>query len=359
MRKSFLTLFFAFLFQIINAQVTNSVLNTGDWYKFSVDTTGVFKIDKNLLQRIGISTNSLNPKKIHIYGNGGAMLPVLNSDDRYDDLKENAIFIEGENDGSFDNSDYILFYAKGPHDWDVNTVNDNINHQQNIYSDEAYYFITVNDVDGKRIQQKTAVTTTSTLNITTFNDYTFYEKDEINLIAAGTQWFFNDDFNIDNTQEFKIPFSNALENSNIRVNVRGVSTSSSPSSMAIMVNGANASALSFSGATTNTSAITREASTSILNFADVITISITYNNNGNPSARAFLDYIEIIGQKNLIANGNQFSFRSFEQANTTGTVNYQIENNLNIFQIWDVSDPLSPEIIQNESSGNNFTFKDN
>jgi hypothetical protein len=33
----------------------NSVLSNGTWYKFAVDTTGVFKIDKNLLQKIGIN----------------------------------------------------------------------------------------------------------------------------------------------------------------------------------------------------------------------------------------------------------------------------------------------------------------
>ncbi len=106
------------------------------------------------MQQIGVSTSGLNPKKIHIYGNGGTLLPVLNSDFRYDDLQENAIYIEGENDGSFDASDYILFYAKGPHDWEVNTINSNAQHRQNIYSDKAYYFITVNDVDGKRIQKR-------------------------------------------------------------------------------------------------------------------------------------------------------------------------------------------------------------
>ena len=69
-------------------------------YKFAVDTTGVFKIDRAFLQQLGISTNNLNPKKIHIYGNGGQLLPELNADFRYDDLQENAIFIAGEEDNS-------------------------------------------------------------------------------------------------------------------------------------------------------------------------------------------------------------------------------------------------------------------
>ena len=42
--------------------VNNSVLSGGTWYKFRVDTTGVFKIDKKLLQEIGISTSGLIPR---------------------------------------------------------------------------------------------------------------------------------------------------------------------------------------------------------------------------------------------------------------------------------------------------------
>jgi len=359
MRKQFLTLFFSFLFQLIAGQTNDSVLSTGDWFQFSVDTTGVFKIDKNLLQQIGISTNGLNPKKIRVYGNGGDMLPVLNSEDRYEDLQENAIFIEGEADGSFDNGDYILFYAKGPHDWEVNATNSSATHRQNIYSDVAYYFITVSNEDGKRVQQKASITTASSVEINIFDDYTFYEKDEKNIIAAGTQWFFNDDFNIENTQNFKIPFPNAVPNAAIKIVVRGVSTSINSSSMAVDVNGESAVTLTLSGINGATMAAAREVAVSIPNSENLIEVSITYDNGGNPSATAFLDYIEVVGKKQLIADGNQFSFRSFEQANTTGVVTYQIQNNSNIFQVWDVSNTLEPQKILNEATDATFSFKDN
>ena len=343
------------------AQVSSSVLASGDWYKFSVDTTGVFKIDKNLLQQIGISTNDLNPKKIHIYGNGGNVLPVLNSDFRHDDLQENAIYIEGEADGSFDNSDYILFYAKGPHDWLINTTTKSASHRQNIYSDEAYYFITVSNEDGKRIQQKTNVTGSATEVITTYNDFTFFEKEEKNIIAAGTQWFSNEDFNVENTQNFKIPFPNAIKNEDINIEVRAVTTSVVSSKMAVKVNGVDAFNLNFSpvNPASLTKANTSERNTTIKNSTNLIDISLTYDNGGNPSASAFLDYIEITGKKNLIANGNQFSFRSFNQVDAAGVVEYEVKNGSNINQIWDVTNHINPKVITNEDAGSNFKFKDN
>jgi hypothetical protein len=361
MKKLILLLLFISLKQISFSQVTNSVLASGDWYQFSVDTTGVFKIDRNLLQQIGVSTSGLNPKKIHIYGNGGTLLPVLNSDFRYDDLQENAIYIEGENDASFDASDYILFYAKGPHDWEVNTINSNAQHRQNIYSDKAYYFITVNDVDGKRIQNKVENTNNSSAQITVFDDFIFQEKEEKSLFAVGTEWFYKDDFNILNSQNFKIPFPNAAANTNINVRVRGVSNSIKSSSMKVDVNGVEAYTLNYLAVNSSslTKAFSTEKSAQISNNSSNIEITITYDNNGNPSANCFLDFIEVTGKKQLKFSDFQFSFRSFEQANSAGTIEYNIENGNAAFQVWDVTNSILPQNITNQDTGNNFIFKDN
>ena len=359
MKRLFLFFFVVSFVQLINSQVTNSVLSQGDWFKFSVDTTGVFKIDKNLLQQIGISTNNLNPKKIHIYGNGGSLLPELNSNSRSDDLIENHIYIEGESDGVFNDNDFILFYAKGPHDWEVDPTNQTAKHRQNIFSDKSYYFITVNNNDGKRIQNKTPITSPSSLQITSFDDFIFYEKEDVNLFAIGNQWF-GEDFSIESTRSFKIPFSNASINSDISVKVRTVSTSTVSSSMDVKVNGQNLYSFTIPSVNPNslTKAFAVERTASIQNSSNLLDVSITYNNGGNPSAKAYLDFIEIIGKKVLNVDAKQFSFRSFEQANATGIIEYKIANASNVFQLWDVSNSLKPEIITNNNSGADFIFKD-
>ena len=105
---------------VSNAQkdfVSSSVLKPGSglWYKIHVTNDGIYKIDKQFLENCGINTSGLNPNSINIYGNGDGLLPVDNSLPRTDDLAKNAIFINGDTDGSFDDSDYILFYARGPH----------------------------------------------------------------------------------------------------------------------------------------------------------------------------------------------------------------------------------------------------
>ena len=350
---------FIFLSIVSYGQVTNSVLANGNWYKFSIDTTGVFKIDRAFLQQLGISTNNLNPKKIHIYGNGGQLLPEFNGDFRYDDLQENAIFIEGEDDNSFDSNDYILFYAQGPHSWDVNPTQGTVNHKQNIYSDKSYYFITINEDDGKRIQNSSRVNGPANIQITSFNDYVFYEKEIINLFAAGKKWL-GEDFSVDNELLLEIPFPNSVLNEPVNIKVRAVAVSELTSSMQIKVNSQDLFNLNFSASTSSGNlASDRIQSSDHTITSSTIVFNLNYNNGGNPSARAYLDYIEVSGKKELTANDFQFSFRSFEAANTAGIVEYQIQNSQNIFQIWDVTDPINTTNINNESTSGPFSFKAN
>jgi len=59
--------------------ITNSVLSQGEWYKFYIDTTGVFKLTKSFINSLGINTNNVDPRRIKIYGHGGSMLPLENA----------------------------------------------------------------------------------------------------------------------------------------------------------------------------------------------------------------------------------------------------------------------------------------
>ena len=64
----------------------HSVLKDGDWYKISVSENAVFQLTFSDLQTLGINTNNLNVNSIRLYGNGGGMLPRLNSKFRYEKI---------------------------------------------------------------------------------------------------------------------------------------------------------------------------------------------------------------------------------------------------------------------------------
>lgn len=339
---------------------SNSVLATGIWYKFSIDTTGVFKIDKGLLQKIGVSTRNLDPKNIRIFGNGGNLLSMANSTPRYDDLKENAIYVEGEADGSFDDDDFILFFGKGPHSWKIDDVDfKKTKHVNNIYSDKAYYFITVDLGSGKRIGQKSEIVQSADEQITTYQDFLSYENDDINLFANGQQWL-GEDFSFKETQSFSFNFDNLDNTKEITLRLRAAAISYTNTSMTASINGTNMVNLKFNALSGSSFALARPAEEDgSQNFnQENLNVEITYNNNGNPSAKAYLDYIEILGTKNLIANNKQFSFRNVQTTDENRVYEYQIQNKSNIKQLWDVSDFINPKnVVDLSSSGNDFIFK--
>ncbi len=343
-----------------NTTVKNSVLAEGSWYKFTIDKTGVFKIDKDFLQKLGIDVNAIDPKNISIYGNGGAMLPLKNSDFRHNGLQENAIFINGENDASFDSGDYILFFASGPDSWDYG-INQNLNstkHNFNIYSEKAYYFLTIGSSNGKRISTQPAISESSNATITNFDDFVFYEKDEVNLFAAGQQWF-GDGFNIENIRSYSIPFDEIDNSAPIEVRVRGVAQSSSVSKMDVLVNNQNLFEINYGAISGLNKAVANENSGSLTGSGNEVEVNINFNNNGNPSATAYLDYIEVLGKRKLTAKDDQFVFRNFNILNASGVQEFSITNANKIKWIWDVSNPLNPYIVENQSSNTNFTFKVN
>ncbi|MET2985538.1 type IX secretion system sortase PorU [Aureibaculum conchae] len=343
--------------------VKNSALSQGTWYKFAIDTTGVFKIDRSFLQSLGVNTNEINPKNIKIFGNGGQLLPQLNSDFRYDGLQENAIFVKGEDDNSFDNNDYILFYGEGAHSWDIVPSQPNQSrHINNIYSDKAYYFLTVDNGAGKRITNATEITTAATQTITTYNDYDFIENDNTNLFANGQQWF-GKDLSFENTTTKIFQFENLDTTEPISVRVRGVAISSTSSSFEVKINGQNLMTINIPAIPSTpgnlTLAIPREGLQTTTVGSIPIEVEITYNNNSNPSAKGYLDYVEIIGVKKLTANGKQFAFRNFDALSNPSIIEYQIENNNNIYQVWNVTDHINPQIVLNQSSSGQFSFKSN
>lgn len=338
--------------------VTSSVLNTGTWYKIAIDKTGVFKIDADFLNSIGIQTSSLNPRKIRVFGNGGAMLPELLSQPRKEDLTENAIYVAGENDGVFNENDYVLFYAQGPISWSLSDRN-SISHKQNIYSNYGYYFINVDSgTDGKRISNQAVINNSKTIDVTTFTDYLLHEKELFNYIRVGRKWF-GENFTVNNEQGFTFNFPNIVNTTPVLVkgnfSAKSVSTSSFYS-----VNYNNINVFNSSITSSGKLAFRDVKGTgSFTPVNDNIVLNVQWNNNGDLSALAYLDYLEVIADRNLTATGKQFGFLNFNSKTTGEVLEYQISNDNDIDFIWNVTDHTNPKrVIDTDINTSSFKFKE-
>jgi hypothetical protein len=334
--------------------ITNSVLASGDWYRFYIEKSGVYRISKDFLQQLGINLNGINPKKIKIYGNGGKMLPLTNSSFYPDDLTENAIQIQGESDGVFSSEDYILFYGQGTSNW-----NEESQTYLNLYDTKSYYYINVQGDDGKRILDMSQPASPNTITITSYDDYQIHEVDEKNIAQVGRQWV-GESFEINNNQEFTFDFPNIDASIPVNLNVFLASAAYTPTSFKVIANGQDVGTVSFASLSTRSeiqyfnNRLTNTPFTGSTN----IKIQLTYNNNGVPGSKGFLDFIQLKAKSKLQGFGKQFHFQ-YDLANSSlGVISYNFTNASSISQIWNITDIYNVTKTEN-NNGNAFSFKAN
>ncbi|WP_047547940.1 type IX secretion system sortase PorU [Psychroserpens sp. Hel_I_66] len=332
--------------------IVNSVLSSGQWHKFYVEKSGVFILNKSFLNSLGVNTN-VDPRTIKVYGNGGAMLPLSNSEPAPIDLQQNAIRFVGEEDGVFNDNDYILFYAEGPTEYNQES-DTNIN----LYSNKSYYYITTQGNFGKRIQLLNQPEDEPNLSIDTFQDYQFHEVDENNLGKIGRRWF-GERFDVENEQTFNFSFPNIISTvpAKVRVLAAGVSETTS-SNMQVVVNGNLEGTMNFSPVDDPTLAFGSSVVNDVTISSSEVAVKLIYNNNGNPSTQGYLDYISIEATRQLIFEGNQFVFKNKDVALSSGVVEYSLNNTSNVQEVWDITDKYNVKAVLNSDQNSTINYKD-
>ncbi|TRX35475.1 type IX secretion system sortase PorU [Flavobacterium sp. ZT3R18] len=335
--------------------LSNSVLSTGEWFRFYIEKSGVYKISKSFLQDLGLNLNGLDPKKIKIYGNGGKMLPLSNSTFYPSDLTQNAIQIQGENDGVFDADDFILFYGEGTDNW-----NDESQTNLNLYDSKSYYYVTVQGDNGKRIPDMAKPSGGITLDLTTFDDYRFHEVDLVNIAHLGRQWF-GEAFDITQDQEFSFDFPTIDATIPVKISASLSSAAYTPTSFKVSANGSDIATVSFSALNTNSETQYFPGylpSGSTFMGSSNIKIKLAYNNNGVPGSKGNLDYIGLIAKSKLQGYGKQFRFQYDLSSSSLGIVNYSISNAAAISQVWDITDIYNVTKVENANQST-LSFKAN
>ena len=322
---------------------TGSVLASGEWYKMSVTQDGIYKLDVAFLTSMGINTSTIDPSSLQVYGNGGGMLPQPNSAPRLDDLVENAVFLSEDGNGIFDNNDYILFYGATPNPWSYNAVTNVYTHEYNLYSNQNYYFLTFGQETGLRIANQNSVAGTLQ-TLTDFDEHVYSETDMYNVIDSGREWY-------------GFQFSPYIPNLNTAFNVTGLVPSTNVrlasaimgrsyvgTQMVYKINGANLGTQNIpalSGASHAPLGVNASTSynfdASLVGGSSNLTVGMTFT-NGNASAIAHANYLELTFFKTLSIYGVQTFFRSSKSIAQPSTT-YSLLGTDGTEMIWDITDP--------------------
>jgi len=339
----------------LNAQY-NSVLSSGDWYTFSTNSNGVYKISYNDFSSLGINQENIQIDNIHIFGNGGGMLPYLNSDFRHDDLVENSIQIyDDNNNGIFEDNDYLLFYGQSPNTWTYDSISGNYSFNQHLYSEEVYYFLNISNYNNKKITSK-QVTSMHSTEIDEFQDFFCYENENENLISSGRLWF-GDRFSSNESKTFSCDFQNLRTEFPLHIKTVVAARSLVPSNLNISINNSLIENLSISNIISTPSTEYAKLVTSENTFysnSDNLNIELSYLSFDN-GAQMWLDYIEINAKRKLKISNSLLEFRNPNI--NSNIIKYKLESSNNV-EIWEITNPLNPKKIITEFGSGLITFKD-
>ncbi len=334
----------------------NSVLSQGSWYKLGITQTGIYQIGYNDLVSMGINPATLNPAKIGIYSRGGTMLPEANSAVRADDLPENTIEVTGQNDGSFDKGDQIIFYAQGPVNWQYDSYNQIWEHTSHLYADTICYFLTTDGGTGKRISLKESSAVSETDIVDSYDYYTFYEENNLNLLKSGRQWF-SQIFDVITNRSF--PFNIPALAAGGQVKVRSVTAASSTyaSSFEFSIgsqtwDAAHSPISSYKDSPVASSAT---AYASLQSVALPLKIDVHYNKTTATGA-GYLDLLDVNARCDLRFTGGQLDFRD-SRFGIGHAAKYRVSDAAGKAKIWEVTDPFKVAAINAPVEGNDLVFK--
>ncbi len=318
-----------------------SVLASGNWNKVAVKEDGIYKLTYSQLREMGI-----DPTKVSVFTKTAGMEPTMIAD-YVDDLKEIPIYDAG---------DYILFYGQGTTTWEYNSAKDIFEHDQHLFWNENYYFITSDVGEAKRITLKSELSGTVTKNYTTYVDYDYYEPDEYNIVKSGREWFSQPVLSggkISHTLSFN--------------NITSTEAKATVSVLAESVTSDNFLTINVNGEQKEKITLSSTGSSSTRKYANCKTSTYTFIPNGNDFniemsyscsenlGKGYIDYFTVEAESEIKINNNYLIFRN--KATEDNYVSYKIENATSQTKIWDVSDIFNIKEIPSTFSGGISTFK--
>lgn len=352
-----------FLSQVTAQRVykSNSVLASGQWYKISVKEAGIYKIDISFLTNLGINATNLSSSSIRLYGNAGRMLSESNNGLWLDDLIENAIFVADGGDGILNGSDYILFYAPGPDKWIKDTINHRFSYQKNLYSDSAYYFITIGGT-GKRI-------TISQFNsppnktITDFSGRYCHELDTVNFLSSGKEWYgeeFMDAPGKSLTRKFSLNIPGMLTSTPVVLQTNCIARSAGAASrFDIKVNNQPVGQIPVDAVAQGQYApFAMQAESVVSSNVSQASLDIEYSYlPGSFNAQGWLNRFLVFSRNRISMSGvNQMQFQDWESVGPGNSGEFIIDGADNNTLAWEITDPLNPVLMPGSFTGGQYRF---
>ncbi len=331
---------------------SSSVLSQGSWYKIGVTGTGIYKLDAAWFNAMGIDLKSVQPGRIGLYGNGSGVIPQSNDVARPADLLPNAVWVDTRSDGS---ADAVYFYGEGPTVVSFDQSSKRYRHEVNPYTDTTYYFLTLNDTPALRIETYNAPVPASYDVVNTFENYWFYEKEAVNLLKSGREWW-GDYLGTTPSLNLEPEFPGLVAGTKARLSFRAIASAQTSTRFVWQVDGIPVGEQTAGTVSTYRYDLKAQKAEADFDFttgtgqAEKLKLNVTYDKNGQASASAYLDYVSLQVRRRLKQYDAPTVFRI--PPDTDGNRVLEFGSADSGFILWDITDPLKPVNCILQKTGN-------
>ncbi len=354
--------------------ISNSIMNTGDWYKIEIkddgkgSSDGIYKLTKSFLESSGMNLSGIDPATIKIYGNGGYFVPIDFNLPRPFDLVEIPVFTQIQTPGIFGNNDYILFYGRSTNNWIYNFSTNVYQHFLDYYSNSNYYWICINTPgNGMRMQTENSQNVSNPIVPSSFTEKLFYEPEVSNLLDEGTI-FFSEGKSSGGSFVWNSTLTGLEANSDIHYTIKPASRCLLPETNNMLVGEDNSTVSQFNFPMGNADP---GFGPWVWTYPFSFTINQNQKTNGEQSsfrgtyyatgadAEGYLDWMEIQYSRRFNSVSNDFI--RFDSPNQTGTIEYNISSfSGNSVKVFDATVHDSVKIVQPlNTSSSNVKFQEN
>ncbi len=317
-------------FGVVRARPADSPM-----YKVMVSQDGIYKLSYDDLRAAGLPVDTLDPRELKMYDNG----------------QETAIQVFGEQDGSFDQGDFLLFYG---------------HMLSSPYTCTNVYWLTYGGGNGRRMNVKDGSPGTATVP-QFFTTTRHVEENHIYQSAIPWQrgadhWFWNYystrySFSRNRTYNFSLT-PDTSENYSATLHVRIIGDSSDPVNpdhhLKFYMNGTYVGERYWDGRSILETDIPFTG-TLLTNGSNSMRMEAPADTGASSEERGYMDWFGVEYRHPFVAENNQLWFAS----PGTGTWKYEITGFLTVpVSIFDVTDPVSPAAfggVQTTPDGSTYT----
>jgi hypothetical protein len=332
---------------------SSSVLSEGKWAKIAVTEAGVYRLDYSKIREMGIT----NPAGVALYGNNTGQLSFYNDGSAPDDLRKIAVKSVKGSDGIFNEGDYMLFYAEGTHRWKFNRAAGKYEFMRHFYSDTAWYFLTSEPAGVLQLITESAPGQPHT-HLSTATDVNLrHEREEINLIRSGREWYQQV---VPGTPNNINPgLTDLIVTEKIRYMIRVLGRSDTGNSFTLRQGSELLKTLPVTPVNmTDLNGIYASIATaadSCLPASSAPEFTLTFSANGNLAATGYIDYADFSARARLIYRNRPLFISDSRTAVESAVTRFTIEGASSLI-VWDVTDPFAPRELQTSSSSGNTLF---